>query len=308
MSSLYEILGTTAQEVKSIIRDKDEHYLSYTIRKANGKLRWIDAPQGRLKALQYNILNKFLYAFSPHECAVGFVAGIGVADGAARHLNNNVILCMDLKDFFNSIKYVRVKRVVNFLQKRFRNLNSKYDTKPTNYTWTKETKDIAKLLTFKGQVPQGAPTSPALANLVAYYMDHRLQEFAEKHNLMYTRYADDLTFSHSDVKFDMYALIPEITGIIKGQEFTVNNKKTRVMKPHRRMTVTGVVINEKLGVPKYKWRNLRAQLHQLHLSNNLLPLEKHQKLRGQIEWIRSLNPQRGQQLLNSLGKIPLGTS
>lgn len=305
MSTFAEIIGSTPEEVRELIETKDEHYLSYTIRKASGKHRWIDAPQGRLKEIQYNILKKILYRFSPHRAAVGFVSGISVADGAKRHLENNVVLCMDMKDFFNSIKYERALRVsLHLLNRLHHRLDSKYELGAEE----SDARNLAKLLTFKGQVPQGAPTSPALANLTAYVLDMKLEEFAMKHGLVYTRYADDLAFSHADVKFDLYERIPEISGIIKEQDFTINAKKTRVMKPHKRMSITGVVINEKLGVPKYKWRNLRAQLHQLQQQGQPLTQLAYQQIRGQVEWIRSLNPTRGHQLLQSLGKIPLAAS
>ena len=105
-------LGLEDQEIESIIHDLPEHYLSYPIKKSDKKkLRWIDAPLGRLKELQYHILYNLIYNFAPHDAAVGFRTEQSVKTGAERHLGNKVILTMDISNFFNSIKYPQVVRL-----------------------------------------------------------------------------------------------------------------------------------------------------------------------------------------------------
>jgi len=298
MTTIYNLLGKTVEELQVIIMNKKNHYLSYPILKANKKNRWIDAPQEELKSIQVAILYKFLYRFRPHGAAVGFRKNYGVATGAKRHLGNKVILCMDLSNFFHSINFNHVIREITYL-------GSKLKQREPDFQFTTNTAIIlAELVTYKYRLPQGAPTSPALANLICMKMDIALQTFSKKRGLVYTRYADDLTFSHPAKNYEFTIEdISEIIGIIKTQGFKLNYKKTRIMRPHRRMSVTGIVINDKLGVPKWKWKNLRAQLFNLLKDSNKLSSKDRQVLRGQIEWINGLNPSRGKQLLTAFGKV-----
>jgi len=298
MTTIYDLLGYTVEDLAQIIMDKKKHYLSYPIAKANGKKRWIDAPQEELKGIQTSILYKFLYRFRPHGAAVGFRKNYGVDTGAKKHLGNRVVLCMDLSNFFHSINFNTVIRELTYLGK-------KLEKRDKDFAFSTNAAVImAELVTYKHRVPQGSPSSPALANLISMKLDIALQTFSKKRSLIYTRYADDLTFSHADITYEFTVEdISEIIGIIKKEGFKLNYKKTRIMRPHKRMSVTGIVINDKLGVPKWKWRNLRAQLHNLSKSSKPLSLKDQQILRGQVEWIKSLNPTRGTQLLTALGKL-----
>lgn len=295
----YDLIETPKETIEKILEQKDLHYRSYPIVKSNGKQRWIDAPDEELKAIQANILYLFLYLFTTHHAAMGFRIGIGVADGAKVHLPNNTLLCMDLSNFFPSIKKERVLTLVNHLLRRL-------EKRLWKFTYTAEDAEyLTEILVCKGRVPQGAPTSPALANLIAIMLDTKLSQLAEHNGLTYTRYADDLSFSHPDSTYDIYERIPEIIDIIREERFKVNYKKTRVTRPHKRMVVTGVVVNDKLSVPKYQWRNFRARLHNLSRDKVTISAEEYQQLRGYVEWIRSLNPHRGEQFLKSLSKISL---
>lgn len=292
MSKLYEYLEINFKEDREILNNIEVYYRSYPIAKKRGKLRWIDAPQKRLKEIQYNILYKFLYTFKPHDCAVGFRVGTGVGDGAALHLNNNVLLTMDIQNFFNSIKFYEVIKLCNVIGTRlnFEETSGEYNA-------------IANFLCYKGQLPQGAPTSPAAANLVALRFDSILYKYAKEHGMTYTRYADDVTLSHPDKSYDIGQHVSAVEEYLKQFKWKPNYKKTRVLRPHKRMVVTGVVVNEKLGVARYKWRNLRAQLHNLKVSGEVISLKEYQKLRGNCEWIKSLNPHRGSKLIQQLGMI-----
>jgi retron-type reverse transcriptase len=100
-------------------------------------------------------------------------------------------------------------------------------------------------------------------------------------------------------------MIEKIDEVLKANGFNINKKKTRIRRPNTRMLVTGVVINEKLGVPKWRWRNLRAKIHNYIKDQVILSKSQYLELRGLVEWIRQLHPNRGMQLLESLGKIPL---
>lgn len=297
------MIDETEESISTLIEDIDNLYLSYPIKKRNGKFRWIDAPLSPLIDVQSKILYKILYKFKQHKCCVGFTKNKSVRDGANLHLGSKVLLTMDLENFFNNIKTPTVYGILDHMAYKFRlNTKSKKDRIDMN-----EIQKITRIMTFKNQVPQGAPTSPALANLVAYKLDMSLERLALKNDCTYTRYADDLAFSSVDKNFNIGSLIEKIKARITTHGFKLNYKKTKIRRPHNRMTVTGVVINDKLTVPRWKWRNFRAQLHNLKIANNPIPLEQYQQLRGYAEWIRSLHPTRGQQFITELGKIPLVT-
>ena len=310
--SILEHMGIDRKKAESIIKNAEDYYLSYPIKKSDKrKMRWIDAPLGKLKEYQYTILYKFLYNFAVHDNAVGFKVGCNVKDGANRHLGNKVLLTMDISNFFNSVKIQYVYRLFSGLAYRYRIKNK---MKTSDLTQKEENQDmqdmhiLCNLLCFKGQLPQGAPTSPAVANLVARPIDTALTKIADKQGLTYTRYADDITLSHPDKDHAIGAYIEVVKKQLSQLHLKVNHKKTRILRPHRRMTVTGVVINDKLGVPKYKWRNLRAKLHNLNKNKRSISEHEYQEIRGYCEWIRNLHPSRGNQLIAQLGTIPLRNS
>lgn len=301
--TIYEIIAVDKQEILNLSSKIVNEYYSFPIKKSSGKLRWIDAPSDKLKEVQKQILEKFIYKFRPHPAATGFIKSKSVSYGARQHLNSQVLICFDLKDFFPSIKK---SEVISLMSKLFRSYKKRY----IDFTFEKDDiTAIASILLFKDtHLPQGAPTSPALANLYCLEIDSKLQKLAKQYGLSYTRYADDLAFSanYKLFKGDIQEFIKSIKSTIESSScLKLNPKKTRVLYPHHRMMVTGVVVNKKLGVPKPVWRNLRAQLHNLQTSKTGVSLSEWQLIRGKIEWIRSLSKVRGNQLLQALGKIPI---
>ncbi len=298
--NLYQLLGTEPKLLQSTLATKPQRYLSFPIKKSSGKLRWLDAPEPELKLLQTTFLKNFLYHFAPHPSAVGFRVGVSVKDGANQHLGNKVLLCMDLQNFFNSINYNHVIRLLYFL---FDKVGKSIKD------WTFTTADIelaTELVTYHKALPQGAPTSPALANLVLWKTDKNLSAMATSYGLIYTRYADDLAFSHTDKKYDIGKHIKEIGSIVHDTaNLAVNKKKTRIMRPHRRMSVTGVVINDKLSISKRTRRELRARLHNLKVAKKPISADEAQVIRGHCEWIRSINPQEGQKFMKSFSELQL---
>ena len=299
--NIYQLTDIDEQEAINIINNIETYYRSYPIKKSSGKLRWIDAPQEPLKKYQKNILERLLYQFRAHESAVGFVKNISVKDGAAKHLGNKVVLCVDVQDFFGSLSLYQVYAAFGYMLTKI----SK-DIKGFSYN-SDDLEILVKLTTYKAHVPQGAPTSPALANIICRQMDRELQAIADKHNLVYTRYADDISFSHSNKSFKITKVIEQTKNIMSYYGLKLNRKKTRVLRPHKRMCITGVVINEKLSVPKYVWRNVRAQLYNLIKNKTPLSIEEQQKLRGKIEWIGMFRPQLKTTYLEQLGKVTLQT-
>jgi retron-type reverse transcriptase len=287
--------SSLVREVKN--NGKNGYYLTYRIRKSNGSKRRIDAPQLALKDLQYQILERVLPHVTPHKAAVGFRPGQSIADGADQHVGCGALLNMDLRDFFNNIKFDQVIKTLTFITSRMVDMNI---TPPWG---NNDLILLADLVTFRGCLPQGAPTSPALSNIVARHMDRELTDLASEGGYTYTRYADDLSFSHPTGDVDMLELAKKAMEIIKRNCFIVNHKKTRMQRPHQRMTVTGIVVNEKKSVPKWKWRQFRAKLHNLEKSQKEIGTEEYQQILGYAQWIKQLHPKRGQRFLDQIGNL-----
>lgn len=273
------------------------YYLSYPIQKSSGGKRWIDAPLDDLKFIQEQILYNILYIVTPHEAAIGFRPGMGLTDGADRHLNQKALLNVDLADFFHSVNFRKVSQELTNATSRL------YHSGVTDAWSSREVYHLAELCTFNRRLPQGAPTSPALSNLASRNMDLDLEELADKYDLVYTRYADDMSFSHATGELDFLEVYEEIRKIVSKHKFKVNTKKTRIQRSHQRMVVTGIVVNEKKSVPKWKWRAFRAELHNLKKSGQPVPKGKIEQLRGYAQWIHQLHPKRGTDFLETIGSL-----
>lgn len=214
------------------------------------KRRIIEAPDVELKTFQRILLDTVLYLATPTPWAHGFVPGRSVQTNAAPHCKQPWILNMDIKDFFPSIKFSRVLRVMRAL--------------PTPWRITEEEAYLlTKVVMRKGRLPQGAPTSPHLANLVSRTLDWRLAALSRQMGWMYTRYADDMTFSGSRKP---KGLIPYVREIVHEEGFQVSDKKTKMLPNYRRQLVTGLVVNEHAAWPRELRRKLRAIKHQQKLA------------------------------------------
>ena len=284
----------------AIIADKGAHYIKFKIPKSNGKTRTIEAPDDELKALQTVILGKVLLRYPPHPIAHGFVKNRSPKTNAECHIGAKIVINMDLKDFFPSIKIDRVKRVLDYLMPK---LEHHY-----YYMVHKElTRDeiidlIAELVTYKGKLPQGAPTSPAFSNLAVLGMDKELKALEADYGCCISRYADDITIS-SDYNTLLPSIIKPVKALIRKYGFRTNNAKTRIRRKGGRMMVTGVVVNVKPNIQKTTRRNLRAKLHNLITDETTITELEYSQLRGQAEWINYLNPLHGQKLINQLGMV-----
>ncbi len=277
-----------------------ELYLSWPIKKRSGKLRWLDAPVDSLKRAQEILLESVLYTFEPHSAAVGFRPGIGIIEGPIKHFGAQVLLNIDLKDFFNSIKQPHLIGPTALLASNLENLGLVENSNEAAVA-------IRNLCLFKGRLPQGAPTSPAMSNIVCYPLDAELSDACKKADITYSRYADDMTFSSKNKNVDMMLFLNEtVKPILAKYPFAlINMEKTRILRKHRRMTVTGVVINDKFGIPKWKAKNFRAHLHNLITAGEAINNSHYQKLQGFIAWMTSLNSQKGKALTQQLARIPL---
>lgn len=296
MDNIYRILGK--ERVKNILDNGvHQYYLSFPIRKKSGKKRWINAPMDELKEIQNKILYSFLYQMETHPCAIGFKPGISIEEGARKHVGQKVLLNVDLKNFFDTIDQLMVQDMFLWIMSALK------DRRLINNFQTKEVRALAQLCTHKKRLPQGAPTSPAISNLVFNQTDRLIQRYALSKNLKYSRYADDLTLSHAEGDIDMLDVYLDLKKIIVEAGFIVNSKKTRIQRDHTRMSVTGIVVNDKPGVPKWKRKNFRAKLHNLEKGGRPITQLEKQQLTGYAQWIHQLNPKKGKQFLEQIGRL-----
>lgn len=252
---LAQRLGINADDLKAVRLT----YASFTIPKRSGGLRTILAPSPELKHVQKRIHQRLLRRLRAHPNATGFECGHSIVTNALPHCRKDVVIRLDLKDFFTSTKADRVHRYFRFIG---------YDEPAAAL--------LTRLCTYKGSLPQGAPTSPRLSNLVNHRLDTRLAALAANRGLSYSRYADDITFSGSKEHIAR-ALDPSSTGqrhpsgvvhaakcVIADEGYRLHmRRKLRVYHRHHRQMVTGLVVNEKPSLPRTTRRWLRAIEHHL---------------------------------------------
>lgn len=229
---------------------KNRRYVESSIPKKNGTNRKISAPDSYLKRIQF-VLNKLLslvFESHVHHNANGFIKGRDIVRNAKPHVNKRFVLNMDIKDFFPSVEFRRVKSVLE--------LNPfKLSEERENLAFI-----IANIVTYKNTLPQGAPTSPIISNIVCQRLDRKLTRYCKSKQVRYSRYADDLTFSTNKniLKQDF---IEEIERIVKEENFIIKPQKTRLRSNMDRQLVTGLVVNEKVNVKKEYLNTVRAMLN-----------------------------------------------
>ncbi|MCS3797915.1 reverse transcriptase domain-containing protein [Niastella sp. OAS944] len=240
------------------------HYRKFFIPKKSGGKRMISAPMPRLKHVQYWILENILNKVAVHPAVHGFALQRSIISNAQPHVGKEVVVNVDVKDFFPSIHYKRVKGLLQQLG---------YSEKIAVILALLCTEAVTEEVAIDGRnyfvqkgnrvLPQGAPTSPAITNILCYQLDKRLQGLANKTKCSYTRYADDVTFSFNSPDTNAQQLVWRIKKVLADEGFTVHPEKIRIMRKGTHQEVTGVVVNEKLGLSRKKLRQFRAVLHQL---------------------------------------------
>lgn len=243
---------------------KVDHYARFALPKKSGGVREIAAPMPRLKRAQYWILHNILAKLPEHDASHGFRTKRSIVSNALPHAGKRVVINMDLKDFFPTITYARVKGMF---------VAFGYPEKvamPLALLCTDAERDKVEIdgrtwsVAREGRrLPQGAPSSPAIANIIANRLDKRLAGAAKKLGFTYTRYADDMTFSGDAAPGTsaINRMIWQARQIAEAEGFTVNDKKTRVMGSGTRQDVTGLVVNTRPAVPRGERRRFRAWLH-----------------------------------------------
>lgn len=238
------LLGVDEKRLQTILKHINAQYSVFWISKRRGGYRTISAPSKELKAIQDTIYHRILSPVNIHPAAIGFRHQRCVADNARPHLGKRYVLKIDIHDFFHSIRSTRVR-------KTFRAIGY-----PPN-----EAKVLTALCCNNYCLPQGAATSPALSNIIAYELDKKLDALATTYGLTYTRYADDLTFSGDS--FPKEIVFPLIKKIIREEKFELNHKKTSFMEERDRKIITGVSISSgvKMTIPKARKREIRKNVY-----------------------------------------------
>lgn len=285
--------------------DTTWHYTRYTIPKRSGGERVILAPKRELKPLQRKVLDGILARVPTAPAVHGFVPGRSVVTNARPHVGKQVLLRLDLKDFFPSVTFPRVRGLFISLGYSF-SVAATLALLCTEYAREAFDRDGTRYFISIGprHLVQGAPTSPALANLVAWQLDRRLTGLAGKHGFTYTRYADDLTFS-GDSPDEAQRIRVVARRIVRDERFAVNAAKTRVARRSARQMVTGLVVNDGIGAPRALRRRLRAILHNAEQSG-LAAQNRDERsnfggyLRGLIAFVHAAGPQHATRLRASL--------
>ncbi|QPT15848.1 TIR domain-containing protein [Serratia rubidaea] len=239
-----------------LYRTSSVKYKEFTIPKKNGDERKILSPQGGVKILQERAKKYFDAFYRPKISAHGFILNKGILTNAEKHVKKKYVLNVDLKDFFESITFPRIYGV---LKKHPFNMGHPAATV------------LAQLCVHNGKMPQGAPTSPVLSNIIASALDKTLVRLAGKYRMRYTRYADDITFSFNQSppseiakkieNTDGYELGDSLRHAIENNGFKINEDKFRLQSKTERQVVTGLTVNEKVNLERKYIRLTRAMIH-----------------------------------------------
>lgn len=295
------------------------HYHYRVLAKRFGSVRLIEAPKPRLKDRQRQILIWILEKVPIHPAVHGFVKGRSIKTFVAPHVGKRVVLRMDLRDFFPTFGGVRIQNVFRTLgyPEAVADLLGGICTNATPPdVWNdvgvqvdREVLNEARRLNARAHLPQGAPTSPALANISFYRVDCRLSALAKSAGANYTRYADDLAFS-GDEEFEkrVERFSAHVAAVLLEEGFRVNHSKTRVMRQGVRQQLAGLVTNQKLNVVRRDFGRLKAVLtncvrHGPESQNREGRPHFREQLEGRVSFVEMVNPAKGRRLREILHKI-----
>lgn len=308
-----DIAGRLAHEADEPL----QHYRYSWVPRKFGLPRLIEAPKAEIKRFQRKILREILDLVPPHDSAHGFRKGRSCISYAQYHAGEEIVVVIDLKDFFLSVPMSRVHglfRCLGYPWAVARLLTGLCSTStppgvfeqlPSTHGLSRGTRSLFQI----PHLPQGAPTSPAIANLCSLRMDYRLAGLARHLNARYTRYADDLAFSGDD---DFAKRVDSVLGciarVVKDEGFIPNGHKTRVMRRGQRQYLTGLIVNQHVNVPRTQFDALKAILHNCvrfgpEGQNRRSHPDFRGHLNGRITWIENVNRWRGQKLRTLFDKI-----
>jgi RNA-directed DNA polymerase len=306
--------GLTVNELRFLAFDRKtstvNHYIRFQAPKKTGGVRQISAPMPRLKAVQHWLLRHVLERVELDDCAHGFRQGRSIVSNARPHVGAETIVNLDLQDFFPTITYRRVKGL-------FRSFG--YSEAAATIFGLLCTEPAVEEVELDGRkyfvatgarhLPQGAPTSPAITNALCRRLDRRLLKTAGDLGFIYTRYADDLTFSASGESLrHLGGLLTRVEAIVTHEGFSVHPAKTRVVRRSRRQDVTGVVVNSRPNVSRQELKRFRAALYQIEKDG---PAGKRwgnspdviASIQGFANFVYMVNPDKGAELQRRVRSI-----
>ncbi|NVM38035.1 MAG: TIR domain-containing protein [Candidatus Lokiarchaeota archaeon] len=274
-----------------IIKQKEKFYQLFEIPKKKEGVRNITAPSKILKNVQRWILDCILYNIDIHKNATGFYLDKSIIKNANFHLNQKMVLNIDLKDFFPSIKNKRTYHI--------------FSSCGYNHSVCKI---LSELCTFNNELPQGSPASPMISNIVCKSLDSRLFGFCKKNNLNYSRYADDITIS-GERNLTKYILF--IFKIIENEGFKISTKKIRLTGRGNAQIVTGITVNDKISFDRKKLRKIRAIIHNCKkigpekANKNKHPFFR-EYLYGYVAFLKPIKPELSKKWKKELDSIDWG--
>lgn len=329
-----KLLGAEVEEVDEILSDKQKHLERITIPKKDGSKRFIVAPDPRMKYIQKSIYWRILRRYKPSEAAHGFVAKKGIATNAKLHVGASSLGKIDIKSFFDSITDTHLKNclfgnrhICRYCKNYERMLEGRcdpslYRNKAQNFEFKCEEikavvipeycettgyqslfNRVIDLCTVDGYTAQGFPTSPMIANIVMRGFDQTMLEYCGGHDIVYTRYADDLAFSSKELSKR------ELKRIVKQQAyrqlwaygFTPNKKKTLWKSKAGRLKVCGVVVNVKTSIQRKTVHLFRAKVHHATVKHADKTTKADLKqLKGYASFMMSIDHTKGKKYMDQL--------
>lgn len=310
---LAQLLGITYQELRFLVYHRDvvttDHYHRYTVPKRKGGTRNIAAPKPKLKATQKKVLEEILNKVPISESAHGFIKGRSVVSGAQIHNKEpKLLINLDIKDFFPTITFERVRGM--FKDFGYSGYIASLLAMLCTYCERTaiEVRGQTRYVKISNRIlPQGAPSSPMITNIICRKLDYRLSTLASKLGFVYSRYADDMSFTFSNVEnINPGKLCGLISKIVRAEGFTINEKKTRFLRPNNRQAVTGVIINNgELGVKKEWVKRLRAAIYNANklMETGEVPAKSIHEISGMAAWLESVNADRYHSIIECAKEI-----
>ena len=236
------LIGIPVIDLTKLVFCQDLFYTKRMVPKKTGGFRELEIPTNDLKYIQRWLLQNVLYKMHVSSYTFGFEPEKSIVDNAKNHVGKYCIVNIDVRDFFPSITFDNVFRLFAY------------------YGYTKEMSFImARLCTYEGKLPQGSPASPRISNICSLKLDARLSALSKAYNAVYSRYADDITFSGNG---DIKSIVRPASQIIMDEGFGVNEKKTRVSYPFQRQEVTGLLVNgDHVRIPRKYKREVYQELY-----------------------------------------------
>ena len=281
LSTIERELGISAKTLYSVSNSIGKHYRAVSVPKRDGSFRRLSVPDEVLKRIQRAIADKLL-AYEPISFyATAYRVAVGIDKNALPHVGKPKILKLDISGFFDSIAYSLVK------EKAF-----------PKEKYSEAIRVLLSILCYhKESLPQGAPTSPIISNIIMRDFDEGVGAWCKERDISYTRYCDDMTFSG---EFDHSEVIGFVSERLRSMGLFINAKKTVVASDSGRQTVTGIVVNEKINVTSEYKRKIRQEIyycskfdvssHLLNINSNISPKEYLHGLLGRINYVLQICP------------------